>query len=166
MPTTPKPEQDDRTITSYERKQVNRANTSGKRPVVFVHGLWLLPSSWDRWAKVFEAAGYSAVVPGWPDDPETVADAKEHPEVFARKSIGQIADHFEAVITTLDQSPPSSATASVASSPRSSPAAVSRRRRSPSIRHRSVACCRCRSRHCAQHRRCCATRPTATAPCR
>jgi len=105
MPTTPKPEQDDRTITGYERKQVNRANTSGKRPVVFVHGLWLLPSSWDRWAKVFEAAGYSAVVPGWPDDPETVADAKEHPEVFARKSIGQIADHFEAVITTLDQKP-------------------------------------------------------------
>ena len=105
MPTTPKPEQDDRTITSDERKQVGRANTSGKRPVVFVHGLWLLPSSWDRWAKVFEAAGYSAVVPGWPDDPDTVADAKEHPEVFAGKSIGQIADHFEAVISTLDQKP-------------------------------------------------------------
>jgi pimeloyl-ACP methyl ester carboxylesterase len=105
MPTTPKPEQDDSTITSDERKQVKRANTSGKRPVVFVHGLWLLPSSWDRWAKVFEKAGYSAVVPGWPDDPETVADAKAHPEVFARKSIGQIADHFEAVISTLDQKP-------------------------------------------------------------
>ena len=105
MPTTPKPENDGETVTSDELKQVKRANTSGKRPVVFVHGLWLLPSSWDRWAKVFEAAGYSAVVPGWPDDPETVADAKEHPEVFARKSIGQIADHFEAVINKLDQKP-------------------------------------------------------------
>ena len=105
MPSTAKPENDGRTVTSEELKQVNRANASGKRPVVFVHGLWLLPSSWDRWAKVFEAAGYSAVRPGWPDDPDTVADAKEHPEVFARKSIGQIADHFEAVISKLDQQP-------------------------------------------------------------
>jgi non-heme chloroperoxidase len=105
VPKPANPETGGQTVTSDERKQVNRANTSGKRPVVFVHGLWLLPSSWDRWAKVFETAGYRAVVPGWPDDPDTVAAAKEHPEVFARKSIGQIADHFEAVINTLDQKP-------------------------------------------------------------
>jgi hypothetical protein len=84
-------ETDDRTVTKDELKQVDRANSSGKQPVVFVHGLWLLPSSWGPWAKVFEAAGYSAVRPGWPDDPDTVAEAKAHPEVFARKSVGQIA---------------------------------------------------------------------------
>jgi len=99
------PETDDRTVTKDELKQIDRANTSGKTPVVFVHGLWLLPSSWDRWAKVFETAGYCAVRPGWPDDPDTVADAKAHPEVFARKSIGEIADHFEAVIRKLDRTP-------------------------------------------------------------
>ena len=80
------PDTDDRTVTKDELKQVDRANRSGKTPVVFVHGLWLLPSSWDRWAELFEAAGYSAVLPGWPDDPDTVAEAKAHPEVFARKS--------------------------------------------------------------------------------
>ncbi len=96
---------DDRTVTKDELKQVDRANESGKAPVVFVHGLWLLPSSWDRWAKRFETAGYSAVRPGWPDDPDTVAEAEEHPEVFARKSVGQIADHFEAVIRKLDRKP-------------------------------------------------------------
>jgi non-heme chloroperoxidase len=96
---------DDRTVTKAELKQVDRANASGKPSVVFVHGLWLLPSSWDRWAKVFEGAGYSAVRPGWPDDPDTVADAKAHPEVFARKSVGQIADHFEAVIRKLARTP-------------------------------------------------------------
>ena len=99
------PEVDDRTVTPDELKQVERANKSGKTPVVFVHGLWLLPSSWDRWAKLFEGAGYSAVLPGWPDDPDTVAEAKEHPEVFARKSIGEIADHDEAVIRKLDKKP-------------------------------------------------------------
>jgi non-heme chloroperoxidase len=92
------------TITEHEAAQVERANASGLTPVVFVHGLWLLPSSWDRWAEVFEA-GYVALTPGWPDDPETVAQAGEHPEVFAHKSIGQVADHFAAIITALATKP-------------------------------------------------------------
>jgi non-heme chloroperoxidase len=89
------------TISEHEAGEVQRANASGLIPVVFVHGLWLLPSSWDRWAGVFEAAGYVAVTPGWPDDPETVTEASEHPEVFAGKSIGQVADHFAAIIDRL-----------------------------------------------------------------
>jgi len=86
-------------------EQVERANASGRTPVVFIHGLWLLPSSWDRWATVFEEAGYTALTPGWPDDPNTVAEAKEHPEVFADKTVGQVADHFGDVIRTLAKKP-------------------------------------------------------------
>ena len=51
---------------------------------MFVHGLWLLPTSWDRWAKVFEGEGFAALSPGWRDDPGTVAEAREHPEVMAK----------------------------------------------------------------------------------
>ena len=43
--------------------------------------------------------------PGWPDDPETVKEAKAHPEVFAGKSIRDIADHIEGVIRRLDKKP-------------------------------------------------------------
>ena len=93
------------TITEHEAAQVDLANQSGKTPVVFVHGLWLLPNSWDRWVALFEEAGYVAVTPGWPDDPETVADAKTHPEVFAHKSVGEIADYQEQVISGLDKKP-------------------------------------------------------------
>jgi non-heme chloroperoxidase len=93
------------TITEHEAQQVERANATGRQPVVFVHGLWLLPSSWDRWATVFEDAGYTALTPGWPDDPETVAEAKAHPEVFAHKTVGQVADHFETVIRGLTKKP-------------------------------------------------------------
>jgi non-heme chloroperoxidase len=92
-------------ITEHEAAQVERANASGKSPVVFVHGLWLLPSSWQRWADHFEQNGFAALTPGWPDDPETIAEAKEHPEVFAGKSIGDVADHFETVIRSLDRRP-------------------------------------------------------------
>jgi non-heme chloroperoxidase len=93
------------TITEHETGQIARANASGRTPVIFVHGLWLLPSSWERWAARFEEAGYTALTPGWPDDPQTVEDAKAHPEVFARKTVGQVADHFEAVIGGLDRKP-------------------------------------------------------------
>ena len=92
-------------ITKFESKQVDRANTSGSVPVVFVHGLWLLPSSWDRWAKLFEKNGYTALTPSWPDDPETVSEAKAHPEVFAGKSVGEVADHVEDVIGGLKKKP-------------------------------------------------------------
>jgi non-heme chloroperoxidase len=93
------------TITEHELQECKRANASGKPPVVFVHGLWLLPNSWDRWAALFEEAGFAALTPGWPDDPETVEEAKAHPEVFAGKSIGQVADHFETIIRGLDRKP-------------------------------------------------------------
>jgi non-heme chloroperoxidase len=92
-------------ITDLEADQVKQANASGKTPVVFVHGLWLLPMSWDRWRTVFEAAGFSTISPGWPDDPNTVAEANAHPDVLAHKTVGQIADHFEDVVGMLTKRP-------------------------------------------------------------
>jgi non-heme chloroperoxidase len=91
--------------TEHEAVQIARANATTKTPVVFVHGLWLLPSSWDTWASLFEEAGYVAVTPGWPDDPETVAEAKANPDVFAGKGIGEIADYQESIIRRLDRRP-------------------------------------------------------------
>ena len=92
-------------ITELESEQVNQANSSGKTPVVFIHGLWLLPSSWDNWAQLFEEAGYAAVTPVWPDDPDTVEQARANPEVFAKKTLSQIADHTADVIGRLTKKP-------------------------------------------------------------
>lgn len=86
-------------------EQIAHANQSGSRPVVFIHGLWLLPSSWDRWAQVFADAGYAPVSPCWPDDPDTVEEANANPEVFADKTIGQVADHYTQVIGQLTRKP-------------------------------------------------------------
>jgi non-heme chloroperoxidase len=93
------------TIAEEEQGQIEKANASGRTPVVFIHGLWLLPSSWDRWAEVFEQAGYAPLTPGWPDDPVTVAEAKARPDVFANKTIGQVADHYAAITEKLDKPP-------------------------------------------------------------
>jgi len=92
-------------ITERERQQVERANATTATPVIFIHGLWLLPSSWDRWGALFEDAGYVALTPGWPDDPGTVEVARAEPEILANKTLRQVADHTTQVITALQKKP-------------------------------------------------------------
>jgi pimeloyl-ACP methyl ester carboxylesterase len=92
-------------LTEYEVAEIEKANASGLTPVVFVHGLWLLSSSWDRWRGVFEEAGFATLAPGWPDDPNTVEQANEDPDVFAGKTVGQVADHYQEAIEQLDEKP-------------------------------------------------------------
>lgn len=93
------------TVTEHEATEIGEAAASGRTPVVFIHGLWLLPSSWDRWSAYFADAGYAPLTPGWPDDPETVAEANAHPEVFAHKTVKQVADHSAEVIGRLGVKP-------------------------------------------------------------
>lgn len=92
-------------VTARERAEVEAANASARRPVVLVHGLWLLPTSWDAWREHLESLGYATLAPGWPDDPETVEQARAHPEVFAGKGVGQVTDHLADVIGLLDREP-------------------------------------------------------------
>src|SRR5689334_13189152 len=97
---TPRPQEGDmsittteQTITGREAAQIERANSSDATPVVFIHGLWLLPSSWDSWVTLFEEAGYVGLTPSWPDDPETVEAARANPDALAKKTLKQVADH-------------------------------------------------------------------------
>ena len=92
-------------ISERENREIEAANASGHTPVVLIHGLWVLPSSWANWAAFFEQAGYAPLTPDWPDDPGTVEEARAHPEVLAKKSLQQIADHTTEVITALDRKP-------------------------------------------------------------
>ena len=116
-------------ITLTAADQIERANDTGRTPVVFIHVLWLLPSSWDRWAALFESAGYAPLTPGWPDDPESVTEAREHPEVFAGKTVGEVADHYAEIIGRLNktagrQRPPVVTRASSSPSPSRIPAST------------------------------------------
>jgi non-heme chloroperoxidase len=92
-------------ISDRESQLVDQANRSGKTPVVFIHGLWLLPSSWNNWVQFFEENGYAGVTPDWPDDPETVEVARAEPEILAKKNLKQVADHTAEVIDGLQKKP-------------------------------------------------------------
>src|SRR3954447_26312749 len=92
-------------ISERESKEIEAANASGTTPVVFIHGLWLLPSSWANWADFFKQAGYAPLTPDWPDDPETVEQARANPDVLAKKTLKQVADHTTEVINALATKP-------------------------------------------------------------
>ena len=92
-------------ISERENREIKAANASGNTPVVFIHGLWLLPGSWASWADFFEQAGYAPLMPDWPDDPETVEQARANPDVLAGKTLKQVADHTTGIITALDNKP-------------------------------------------------------------
>jgi non-heme chloroperoxidase len=92
-------------ISERENREIEAANASGNTPVVFIHGLWLLPSSWEDWAERFREAGYAPLTPDWPDDPETVEAARANPEILAGKTLGEVADHTTEVIAALERKP-------------------------------------------------------------
>jgi non-heme chloroperoxidase len=92
-------------ISVREKQEIEAANASGSTPVVFIHGLWLLPSSWANWADCFKESGYAPLTPDWPDDPQTVRGARAEPEVLAKKTLKQVADHTTEIINALDKKP-------------------------------------------------------------
>lgn len=89
----------------HDRAEIQRANESGLVPVVLVHGLWLLASSWARWGELFAEAGYAPVALSWPGDPDSVEEANAHPEAFADQTVGRVADHLEALVDRLVRTP-------------------------------------------------------------
>jgi pimeloyl-ACP methyl ester carboxylesterase len=78
---------------------------TANNPVLYIHGLWLHARSWDSWAEHFTEAGYETSAPGWPGDPDTVAEAREHPEAIADHGIDDVVAHYASLIKALPTKP-------------------------------------------------------------
>jgi non-heme chloroperoxidase len=72
--------------------------TAPRVPVVFVHGLWLHSTSWQPWAERFREAGFDPILPEWPGVPDTVAEARAHPESQAGVGIDEVIDHHARIV--------------------------------------------------------------------
>jgi non-heme chloroperoxidase len=92
-------------ISERENREIEAANASRNTPVVFIHGLWVLPSSWANWVNFFKQAGYAPLTPDWPDDPATVEEARANPNILAKKTLKQVADHTAEIINALEKKP-------------------------------------------------------------
>jgi alpha-beta hydrolase superfamily lysophospholipase len=74
-------------------------------PVVFIHGLWLHSTSWQPWAELFRSAGYDPILPEWPGVPDTVAEARAHPETQAGIGIDQVIDSHARLVESMPEPP-------------------------------------------------------------
>ncbi len=92
-------------LSRREQTKIEAANASGRQPVLFVHGLWLLTGSWKGWAEMFEAAGYAPIAADWPGDPATPEAARANPQALAGNSIGTVLSHLETIVGALDRKP-------------------------------------------------------------
>lgn len=93
------------TITAREAEQVATANDSGRTPVVLIHGLWLLASSWEAWRTWLETQGYAVVAAEWPGEEPTVEAARAHPDAFAGLGIGEVTAHMVELAGALTRKP-------------------------------------------------------------
>lgn len=76
-----------------------------KRPIVFIHGLWIHASSWQPWMDFFKQQGYETLNPSWPGDSATVAECRANPKPIANRGVTEIADSYAKVIASLPQPP-------------------------------------------------------------
>ena len=73
--------------------------------VLFVHGLWLHPTSWAQWEDFFRDAGHAPMAPGWPGVSDTVEETRRSPEKVAGKGIEDIVQHYARIIRDMESPP-------------------------------------------------------------
>ncbi|HKR72282.1 MAG TPA: alpha/beta hydrolase [Streptosporangiaceae bacterium] len=74
-------------------------------PVLFVHGLWLHPTSWGQWEDFFRAAGHNPLAPGWPGVSDTVEETRRNPDKVAGNGIEDVVQHYARIIRDLESRP-------------------------------------------------------------
>ena len=75
------------------------------RTIVFSHGAWVTPACWDRMLPWFEAKGYRCIAPAWPGKDRSVEAIRIDPSPLKGVGIGEIVDHYDAIIRGLDEPP-------------------------------------------------------------
>jgi alpha-beta hydrolase superfamily lysophospholipase len=80
-------------------------STYDKPPIVLIHGLWVSPLSWEHWVERYGAAGHEVIARGWPEMEGDLAELRADPSRLDDVGIGDVLDHYEAIIRDLDQPP-------------------------------------------------------------
>jgi pimeloyl-ACP methyl ester carboxylesterase len=76
-----------------------------KQTIVLIHGLWMTSLSWEKWVKRFTDLGYRVIARSWPGMDVGIADLRRDPSPIAGIGIGDVVDHYEGIIRTLDAPP-------------------------------------------------------------
>ena len=83
----------------------NGSNQGAPDTIVLIHGLWMTPRSWENWIPRYESRGFRVLAPAYPGLEVEVEALRADPSPIAKLTIGEVADHYEAIIRGLDKPP-------------------------------------------------------------
>jgi pimeloyl-ACP methyl ester carboxylesterase len=84
---------------------MNATETKGADTIVFIHGLWMTPRSWEHWIERAESRGYKTLAPAWPGMGVEVEALNADPTPLEKLDVETIVDHYEQIIRGLESPP-------------------------------------------------------------
>src|SRR6201985_2572356 len=75
------------------------------RTIVLIHGLWMTPLSWEHWVDRYQSRGHEVLAPAWPGLDGDIEQLRAEPSGMEHLGIGEIVDHYEAIIRELGEPP-------------------------------------------------------------
>jgi len=88
----------------YSQVMNNNVNTA--KTIVFIHGLFMNPESWEQWIKYFEAEGYTCYAPAYSYHVGMPSDLRNNIDPSLGKlTFGQVIDSLSAFIDKLPEKP-------------------------------------------------------------
>lgn len=83
------------------------AKVEKTQTVVFIHGMFLTPISWDGWSRHFQAQGYKTLAPAWPEHEKPVAEQRQqHPSArLAALTLGEVIEAHRKIVRELPEKP-------------------------------------------------------------
>ena len=83
----------------------NGAQQTRPDTIVLIHGLWMTARSWEHWVARYEDRGFAVLAPSWPGMEGDVEELRRDPSPIDDLGIGEIVDHYEAIIRELPSPP-------------------------------------------------------------
>ncbi|RFZ85593.1 alpha/beta hydrolase [Mucilaginibacter terrenus] len=76
------------------------------KTIIFIHGMFQNPRSWDKWIAFFSAKGYNCLAPAWPLHEGEPSQLRDNPPTgLGDLHLQTIADEMERVVTAQPEPP-------------------------------------------------------------
>src|SRR5689334_17891504 len=73
--------------------------------IMFIHGLWMTPRSWEKWADHYREKGFEILAPAWPSMETEVEALNEDHTAIDNLTIPEVVDHYSEILEGLDSQP-------------------------------------------------------------
>lgn len=84
-------------------RSASAAKIGPSKTVIFIHGMYFTPTSWQSWESYFQGKGYRTLAPAWPGHDKPVAEQRQaHPDKqLASLTLEQVVETYRRVIAGL-----------------------------------------------------------------